>query len=245
MNLIYFIPEGETERRVMRVLYEKDILSKSAQLKDDVLEEGGYERVIKLLKSLPGEEGILKAIEWSHPASHRGSKGPARVLLVFDQENASTPEKRAKKIGKDLNLSFNPIIDECKNLFEYKSKKINVILHISSINNKWNMFEGYILEILSGKDRSCIIRKMMRSNIHPSQVEQLINECNELMERRQFHWIDAKARLYAYMAALKFRSSHVWFAREVVKAAIECKLHQELRRVFDCLIKAWERLCRP
>lgn len=248
---IYFIPEGATEQEVVQLLYKRGILSQSAELKADILDrerEGGYDQVIKLLQSLRGGEGILKAIERRYSLSQKRSKGPARVLLVFDQENARTSEERADEIWKDLGLSFDSIIDKCENLSEHKSENLHAVLHISSIN-EWNMFEGYILELLNGPNRLLIAENLMRSNKDPSKAEKLLNkaerEFTELMEKNGFPWIDAKARLYAYITAFQFRGSHVWFAKEVVEAAIKAGIKQELQRVFDCLIKAWERLCGP
>jgi len=240
---ILVITEGATEREVGRVLYEEGLLSRSVRVeptdwKSTIGSREGYKQVILALKE-------------RNPIAPRMHSGSVRALIVFDQEDAASPQSRMEKIQSDLsnnnfwrNLSFQPI-DGMDNLFEHKSEQLHIIFHISnaSVNGiSRKDFDGYILQLLQSSKKREIASHLIPDG---QNVDHLLQKAEEeftrLMSDNGFPWSHNKSWLYAYITAFQYRQSHVWFARDVVESAI--KLDRETSKtVFASLISAWERL---
>ena len=240
---ILVITEGATEREVGRVLYEEGLLSQSARV-----EPTDWRSTIG---SREGYEQVILALKERNPIAPRMHNGSVRVLIVFDQEDTSSPQSRMEKIQSDLsdnnfwrNLSFQPI-NGTDNLFEHKDAQLHIVFHISnaSVNGiSRKDFDGYILQLLQGPNKREIASRLIPSGQDVNRLLQKAEqEFTDLMSNNGFPWRHNKSWLYAYITAFQYRQSHVWFARDVVKAAIEvdCEI---TRSVFTSLITAWERL---
>lgn len=234
---ILVITEGATEREVGKVLYDRGLLNKQGQPKPPNWKSAfgqnreGYDQVIKAL------------------ANH-SINSKQRILLVFDQEDAPSPQHRANRIAQDLSrqnprtwssLSWVPL-GIYSNLFKAQVKSTCIVLHISNasgpnIANK--DFDGYILQLLTGSAKIEIASQLAPSGINPNiLLSKAETKFTNLMRCNGFPWQRNKAWLYAYITAFQFRQSHVWFAKRVV----ECAPLNELRRVFAPLIAAWDWL---
>jgi hypothetical protein len=237
---IHVITEGATEREVGHVLRERGILSKRAKPKppdwrSTVGSREGYTQVINNLKSDKNPLGPLRSV---------GGK----ALLIFDQEDAASPEERKNQIEADLrstdfwtDISFNRI-NGWNNLFEYHQNDFHIVLHISSADVEGvprRDFDGYILQLLLGPEKESIATRLAPEGVSPGELlRKAEEELDTLMKRNGYPWTHSKSWLYAYITVFQFRQSHVWFAKRVVEVAPE----NELRRVFASLIEAWNRL---
>lgn len=172
----------------------------------------------------------------------RRSSNRERLLLIFDQEDAATPQDRATLIGQRLGLHFSQI-PSYSNLFECNDPDLHVILHVSSaaipdINRK--DFDGYILQLLRGQNKMSVARHL--AGVWKPVTNHLLtkaeHEIPQLMRKNRVSLTHAKSWLYAYITAFQFCQSHVWFARDIVQYADE----QELHNVFASLIAAWDAL---
>ncbi|MCS7288756.1 MAG: hypothetical protein RMJ55_17305 [Roseiflexaceae bacterium] len=237
MTEILVVTEGATEREVGRVLYERRILSNQAapkppQWRSNFGSREGFDNVVKALK----DSGTILSL--------RTSSNKERLLLVFDQEDAATPQDRAVLIGQELGLQFSPYQPQhYDNLFECNEPNLHVVLHVSSaeipgINRR--DFDGYILQLLQGQNKTSLASRL--SSVQATAINNVLakaeREIPDLMQRNGFPLTHAKSRLYAYITAFQFCQSHVWFARDVVQYADE----QALRHVFASLIAAWDAL---
>ena len=273
MRKIFVVTEGATEREVGKVLYDGKILSHEAKpqlpewsstmgsQEDCGQEKGGQE---DSSQEKDGQEKHRRVREGSNviPALKnenfiapkvRGGK-ETRVLLVFDQEESSSPLKRAKKIETQLKdgdpsnfwvkVDFQPI-GGFDNLFEHKEGKLHIVLHISSahidgINNR--DFDGYILKILQGKYGKDIIKRLASQSISTDDlIRKAEKEITELMRNNGFPWTHAKSWLYAYITVLQYRQSHVSFSRKVVEEAIKVS-KDYVAQIFKSLVFAWNKL---
>ncbi len=239
--IIHVITEGATERETGKVLQKQGILGgaipKPPEWKGLVSGREGYDQVIAKLK---GAEGYLERL--------RNEPQLQRVLLLFDQEDRATPQQRATEIAEALrwddpfwsNFEFQPI-DGQDNLFEHRSDKLHIVLHISNASVDGitcRDFDGYILQLLQGAHKEEIARALVPSTQPQELLKKAEEEISRLMQRNGFPWTHAKSWLYAYITVFQFRQSHVRFAARVVEYAPE----EELRRVFAPLIRAWEHL---
>jgi hypothetical protein len=251
MKRIWVITEGATEREVGRVLHEEhDLLGEEAEPAAPLWRQGlrpgrreGYDRVIRLL----AETGPI-----FEPA---GSGEPERMLLVFDQEQHTSPRQAAQRIQTDLRrkdhtgswegIEFHPV-DGWRNLFQAHVRcgrtPVHVLLHISNAQIKdipRRDFDGYVLQLLQGPSRESIARRLAPT---PGSAGELLRkaeqEIDALMRANGFPWTHAKSWLYAYITVFQFRGSHVRFASEVVRYAPR----QELEQVFASLCEAWRLL---
>lgn len=234
---ILVITEGATEREVGKVLYDRGLLNKQGQPQPP-----NWKSVFG--QSREGYNQVIKAL-----ANHTISSGQ-RILLVFDQEMAPSPQHRANRIARDLScqnprtwgsLSWIPL-RIYPNLFKAQVRSTCIVLHISdasgpNIANK--DFDGYILQLLTGPAKIKIASQLAPSGMDPNiLLSKAETEFTNLMRCNGFPWRRNKAWLYAYITAFQFRQSHVWFAKRVV----ECAPSNELRRVFAQLIAAWDWL---
>lgn len=245
---IHIITEGATEREVGKVLHERSLLSKQGTPKPPEWKRtrgGSREGYDQVIGGLRGKEGILEALR-TETAERQ------RILLIFDQEDASTPEDRCRKTEADLRWSdpeqywekfaFTPVAD-WPNLFEHRSNKLHIVLHIADAavdGISRTDFDGYLLRLLQGTAKQEIAGRLL---LHDGELASRLLQKGEseffaLMQSNGYPWTHAKSWLYAYITAFQFRQSHVWFARDIVKVAPE----EELRRVFASLIEAWNRL---
>ena len=234
---ILFVTEGATERAVGKVLYERRLLNQ-----DGRPHPPGWTSLYG--RSREGYDQVIEALS-NHPIS-----SGQRILLVFDQDDASSPQDRANRIAQDLShqnpgiwgsLSWTPLGTH-PNLFKAQVRGTCIILHISNaaapnITNR--DFDGYILQLLSGSGNVTIASQIAPSSaLAPQLLQKAEIEFTNLMNTNGFPWVRNKAWLYAYITAFQFRQSHVWFAQKVV----ECAPEDELRRVFFALIYAWDWL---
>lgn len=240
---ILVITEGATEREVGKALYEKGVLSPHG--KPQPPEWKG------LVGSREGYENVIRALREKNPVPSIIRKGQqAKVLLIFDQENSPTPQTRKDKIETDLkagaefwtNISFSPV-DGYNNLFEYCHNELHIVLHVSSpgISGLAQDFDGYLIQLLQGSSKHAIVARMLPKS-QRGKFTELLNkaevELTELMKKNSFPWTHTKSWLYAYITVFQYRTSHVWFAAEVVKHAA----NDELKTVFSSLVAAWDRL---
>lgn len=234
MTEILVITEGATEREVGRVLYSRAVLSQQASPKPP--DWKGQQR--------EGAEQILKQMAPLVPSLLQSSQ-QERLLLVFDQEDAPTPQVRAEWIGKQLRLAFAPHrYPQFSNLFISENASLRVLLHISNAvmpGSSRGDFDGYILQLLQGAGKVQIAQKIIGNNA-PVSAQQLLDkaekEMTALMQQNGYPWTHAKSWLYGYITAFQQRVSHVAFAKKVVEYAEEA----ELRRTFETLIIAWDDL---
>ncbi len=234
---IFVVTEGATEREVGKVLYERGLLNQNGNPRPPDWKSlygksrEGYAQVIEALSNYPISPG-------------------QRLFLIFDQEDAPSPQDRANRISRDLShqnpgiwssLSWTPLGIH-PNLFKAQVRGTCIVLHISNagdptITNK--DFDGYILQLLTGFEKMEIASQLVLSGMDPNiLLNKAEIEFTNLMERNGFPWQRNKAWLYAYITAFQFRQSHVWFAKRVV----ECAPDNELHRVFAPLIYAWDWL---
>lgn len=231
---IFVITEGATEREVGKVLYERAILSQQARPKPP--DWKGQQR--------EGAEQILRGMV-DLVSSLLQSSQQERLLLVFDQEDAPTPQARAEWIGKQISLTFVPHrYPQFSNLFISENAGLRVLLHISNAvipGSSRGDFDGYILQLLQGAEKVQIAQKIIGNNA-PVSAQQLLDkaerELTALMQQNGYPWTHAKSWLYGYITAFQQRVSHVAFAKKVVEYAEEA----ELRRTFKTLIIAWDDL---
>jgi hypothetical protein len=251
MNEIIVIAEGATERIVGKVLYDNKILSHNAKPSSpDWTSRTG---------SREGFDQVIKALKEKNPIAPKVRGGiKTKALLIFDQEEASSPLERAKEIEAQLKngdhsnfwrkVNFKPI-DGSDNLFEHKDEhkeeKPHIVLHISSayIDGIPNRdFDGYILQILQGKYGKNIIQHLAPQSV---SIDDLIRksekEITELMRNNGVPWTHAKSWLYAYITVLQYKQSHVWFAQDVVREAINIS-KDYVAQIFESLVFAWHRL---
>jgi len=245
---ILVITEGATEREVGKVLYERGLLNQNGKPQPP-----NWKSLFR--RSREGYDQVINALS-NHPISSE-----QRILLIFDQEDASSPQNRANRIAKDLSslnteiwssLSWDPL-GEHPNLFKAQVRGAYMVLHISDaaapsvtdqdeataprIKNK--DFDGYILQLLSGPEKTTISSQIVPSSaLVPQLLRKAEVEFTNLMNNNSYPWVRNKAWLYAYITAFQFRQSHVSFAKKVV----ECASDAELRRVFASLIQAWNCL---
>lgn len=232
---IRVVTEGATEREVGRILYERGILSNQAapkppQWRSKFGGREGFENVITALN----DDNIIENL--------RKSSNRERLLLIFDQEDAATPQDRATLIGQRLGLHFSPY-QSYSNLFECNEPDLHVMLHVSSaaipgINRK--DFDGYILQVLQGHNKMSVASRLagVQAPVTNHLLTKAEHEIPQLMLKNGVPWTHAKSWLYAYITAFQFCQSHVWFARDVVQHADR----QELETVFASLIAAWDAL---
>lgn len=246
---IHVITEGATEREVGKVLYERLLLSNSATPKPPAWTQSrrgsrdGYEQVISGIR---GQEGVLETLR-TETAERQ------RILLLFDQEDASSTEERCRKIEADLRWldsqrfweTFNfTSIAGWSNLFKHRSDRLHIVLHIADARIDGLPgadFDGYLLRLLQGTAKQEIAERLLSADarlLASRLLQKGEAEFGALMRSNGHPWTHSKSWLYAYITAFQFRQSHVWFARDVVRGAPE----DELRRVFASLIIAWERL---
>ncbi len=234
---ILVVTEGATEREVGKVLYDRGLLNKQGQPQPP-----NWKSVFG--QSREGYDQVIKAL-----ANHTISPGQ-RILLVFDQEKAPSPQHRANCIAQDLtrqnpktwgSLSWTPL-RRYPNLFKAQVGSTCIVLHISdaddpNIANK--DFDGYILQLLTGSAKIKIASQLAPSGMNPNTLLSKAEiEFTSLMRCNGFPWQRNKAWLYAYITAFQFRQSHVWFAKKVAEYSPD----NELRRVFASLIYAWDWL---
>ncbi len=163
-TIFHVITEGATEREAGNTLWDRGLLDKSATRKLPPWRGGreGYEQVIE---KLAGAEGHLERL--------RSEPELQRVLLLFDQEDSPSPHQRAAEIAQALrwddpfwrDFSFQPI-DGQDNLFEHRSGKLHIVLHISnaSVDGITHRdFDGYILQLLQGAHKEEIARALVPS----------------------------------------------------------------------------------
>lgn len=235
---ILVVTEGATEREVGKVLHERGILSQRAEPKPPQWRSRlgqsreGYDQVIQTLT----DQSII--------ASLGASSAMERLLLIFDQEDATTPEDRADRIGRDLSLTFIPKTG-FHNLFECNEPSLRVLLHISSANVQGILrkdFDGYILQLLQGSNKQDIVSRLLGTWANRVSIDELLKKAEQeipaLMQRNGYPWTHAKSWLYAYITAFQFRQSHVWFAGEIIRHSPE----NDAKAVFQPLISAWEAL---
>jgi hypothetical protein len=232
---IRVVTEEATEREVGRVLHERGILSKKAvpkppQWRSHFGSREGFDTVMTALI----ESNTIPAL--------RKTSNKGRLLLVFDQEDAATPQDRATLIGQKLNLQFSPY-QPYDNLFEHNEPDLHVMLHVSSAGApgiQRKDFDGYILQLLQSQSMTSKAEKLV--GVQGYNVNTLLTkaekEIPQLMQNNGVPFTHAKSRLYAYITAFQFRQSHVWFAGDIVRCADE----DELRSVFAPLIAAWDAL---
>jgi hypothetical protein len=198
--------------------------------------------------ALSGREGVLESLRTN-------SAERQRILLLFDQEEALSPEERCRKIQADLRWSdpeqfwktfaFTSIAD-WPNLFEHRSDRLHILLHIADvavIGIRRADFDGYLLQLLQGPANEQIAEKLLPKELaNQESINRLLQkgevEFTKLMQSNGYPWTHAKSWLYAYITAFQCGQSHVWLARDVVKVAPD----DELRRVFASLIASWDRL---
>lgn len=235
MSEILIITEGATEREIGKVLYERAVLSQQASPKPPNWK--GQQR--------EGTEQVLKHTRDIIEGSLLQSSQQERLLLVFDQEDAPTPQARAEWIGQRLNLTFTPHRSpQFSNLFISEKASLRVLLHISNAvvpGSSRGDFDGYILQLLQGAGKIQIAQKIIGNNA-PLSAQQLLDkaekEMTDLMQQNGYPWTHAKSWLYGYITAFQYRNSHVAFARKVV----ECAEEAELCSTFEALITAWNDL---
>ena len=242
---ILVITEGATEREVGKVLWDRNILSQTASPKPP-----GWKSPFRGPRE--GYEQVISALKERNPIPSLLSGGDdVKVLLVFDQEDATSPLVRMQRIESDLqstsdfwrNISFLAI-NGFDNLFEHRQGQLHIVLHISNPSIEGiprRDFDGYILQILQGSYKRDIARRLLLEE-YSGQIDDLLlkaeQELTELMRRNGFPWTHPKSWLYAYITVFQYRQSHVWFAVEVVRHTP----NDELQRLFAPLIAAWERL---
>lgn len=231
MIYIHVVTEGATERVVGEVLHKRGILSKQAEPRPPQWRGGreGFDQVIQALASQ-----LIPTL--------RTSGAQERLLLIFDQEDAATPQDRATLIGQSLGLQFSPY-QSYSNLFECNKPDLHVMLHVSSaaipgINRK--DFDGYILQVLQGRNKMSVASRLagVQAPVTNHLLTKAEHEIPQLMLKNGVPWTHAKSWLYAYITAFQFCQSHVWFARDVVQHVDR----QELETVFESLIAAWNAL---
>lgn len=211
MTKILVVTEGATEREVGKVLYERGILSNQAAPKPP--------RWRSNLGSREGFNNVMTALNNIIP-SLCGSSNKERLLLIFDQEDAATPQDRATLIGQRLGLHFSSY-QPWSNLFECNEPNLLVMLHVSSaaipgINRK--DFEGYILQLLQGQNKMSVASRLAgaQAPVTNHLLTKAEHDIPQLMLNNGVPLNHAKSRLYAYITAFQFCQSHVWFARDVV-----------------------------
>ena len=246
---IHVITEGATEREVGKVLHERFLLSKQGTPRPPTWKRtsrGSREGYDQVMDGLRGAQGVLESLRTE-------TSEQQKILLLFDQENASSLEGCCRKIETDLRWS-DPVgfwktftftsIPDWPNLFEHRSDRLHIVLHIANAGMDGVTradFDGYLLRLLQGTAKQKIAEKLLSTNDRTLAIRLLDKgeaEFTTLMQSNGHPWTHAKSWLYAYITAFQFRQSHVWFARDVVNVAPE----DELRRVFASLIAAWERL---
>jgi len=249
---IHIVTEGATERVVGKMLYDdppegRNLLSHAASPRPRDWKSlygrsrEGYGQVIEALRE---DENLVQA--------------GGRLLLMFDQEDSPSPRARANEIRQDLSQG-NPAsiwstvswkqVGKLKNVFEYRLDGLHIVLHVANavapmaeelstlISNR--DFDGYILQLLQGQHREAIAQRLVPGGQNPTELlRKAEREITQLMQGNKFPWQRNKSWVYAYITTFQFRQSHVWFARDVVKAAPR----DALKEVFAPLISAWNLL---
>jgi len=180
-------------------------------------------------------------------------QGWSKFLLIYDQENYSTPQdfvnQRFSHLGPWIQITGN------SNIFCTILNGRLVYLHVNTAPspNGYKDFDGYLLDLINrlGPQAAQILFRSLPSYIRnavvSSNIENAIHQIGtqdipNLMASNGFPIQRSKGHLYAYITALQMSKSHVWFAEKLVEAALQNGFIDEVQRAFATLIEAWNRL---
>lgn len=253
--------EGPTEWFVARKLWKGKILNGMGFFGHDerspteMFIGGGVDALLGRLVDPSGKKGILIS-----PLADR-------ILLMFDQENASNLEDDVKfkiemhlqKLGIDFELRQH---DDFTNVFtgevHIEHRALPVAIHVADKEGpaKNKDFDGYIVELLQSHEGVSIVREMLNDKkvtkitaLRKPEMAEVVHQIGgqnipSLIEGESEEWHNkwpikrSKTILYSHITAMQLCKSHVHFSEDVVEKSDE----QCLRRVFAPLIAAWNAL---
>lgn len=233
--------EGPTEWLSVREMHKKKILNNDLGLEGS--EKGNAKNyVVSDMKSL------ISKIRIGVPA--------AGILIVFDQEQRSSPREFVDEFGGEIdNLKLSQGIYEnvFNGFFQDAAGVLPLSIHISNSPgpepdaNK--DFDGYIIETINRSGINLI--KNIR-NQNPKWFRDYCKEdsCEFLNEiyMRSFPnlmrhdagcpLLRSKSYLYSFISALQFNKAHVHLSQKICMLADD----EVLKEVFSPLISAWDWL---
>lgn len=224
--------EGPTEWYVMYQLVKRGVLPGTLVGSNQRVDIGTWLKKVEEIN----ETFIIRL-----PEDHRN------ILLVFDQEQRSSPGEVNEILGLDLSNDSN---DGLKNIFTGVAgdRKIALVVSNKPSPDGNRDFDGYLWELIQQLDAESI--RLFFDNEMPGYLRNFREESRvgfdvihnlgrriipEEMCNQQWPLQRSKGLLYAYITALQLGKSHVWFAEKLVKHAPE----QVLKNVFNPFIKAW------
>lgn len=236
VNRIAVYAEGPTEWYAVYQLCSRDILAQAEMIgKSDRNNIGTWLKSRGQMKELFDNQNRFPPCDG--------------ILLVFDQEDDSSPLDTAKKISGN-SFCFSPVNAQ-KNLYTAQlDNGTQVALHVATASSPDGNkdFDGYILNLLDKlKDGAVDIwmeeiahnylrNHISNNNITSMQIHELgRRKIPDLMDGVQWNILRSKTLLYAYITALQADKSHVWFSEKIIERASK----EILEEAFVDLIIGW------